>query len=566
MTTDTVNFVPADLDATQWKNLEPLYQDLLDRSIENAGDLERLILDRSELDAASNEAQAILYITMTCHTDDKAAKEGYLDFVRSVEPHLKTFGFELDKKISQSAHADELPSERYEVLLRDHRADVEIFREENVPLQTKDTELGQKFSELSGAMTVSFDGEERTMPQMGRYLETTDRSMREGAWRGIWTRRYQDKEALHGILDEMIALRHKVATNAGFDNYRDFMFKAKHRFDYTPEHCEAFHLAAEKVCVPVLRALHGERKELLGVDELRPWDVAVDVRGREPLQPFDTADQLVEKCSRGFHQMDERLGKLFDRMRDGTSLDLESRKGKAPGGYQYNRDRQRQPFIFMNAAGLHRDLETMVHESGHAFHSMLSETDPLVHYRHSPLEFAEVASMSMELMFYPYLGEFYNEEDCGRAKRGHLESLSAMLPWIATVDAFQHWMYLNPEHSHDERADCWNGLVSRFGGAVSWEGLEQYRSVGWQRQLHIFEVPFYYIEYGIAQLGALQMWLKSKKSEAEAIESYSRALKLGGSRPLPELFEAADLRFDFGPETVSELMDAVKEELATIPA
>ena len=451
-------------------------------------------------------------------------------------------------------------------MLRDLKADVDIFREENVPLSTRDTELGQKFSEVSGAMTVEFDGEERTMPQMGLYLEENDRSVRESAWRAVAERRFQDRETLDDILDQMIEVRHQMALNAGFENYRDFAFKAKHRFDYTPEDCAAFHDAVEQVCVPVLRSVHETRRTTLGLDELRPWDVAVDVHGRDPLRPFSDADQLVDQCSKGFHRMDERLGHLFDRLRDGSSLDLESRKGKSPGGYQYNRDRIRKPFIFMNAAGLHRDLETLIHEAGHAFHSMLSENDPLVHYRHAPIEFAEVASMSMELLYFPYLDEFYNEEQSNRARREQLESLSTMIPWIATIDAFQHWMYLNPKHSRDERAAYWNTLVDRFGGSITWDGLEQFRSVGWQRQLHIFEVPFYYIEYGIAQLGALQLWLNSRKSETGAIEDYMKAMTLGGSRPLPELFESAGLRFDFGLDTVRGLMEAVQTELDRLPA
>ncbi|UCD74250.1 MAG: M3 family oligoendopeptidase [Phycisphaerales bacterium] len=562
---DVTDFVPADLDAARWKNLQPLYQALLDRELACAGCLEALLLDRSELDAAVSEAQANLYINMTCHTDDEGIKQTYLDFVENVEPQVKRISFEIDRKIFSSPHTADLDQARYEVMLRNIRTDVELFRDENVPLQTEDTKLSQQYEEACGAMIVEFRGEQLTLPQMARFLEETDRQVCEEAWRGIAERRLEDAPRFDEIFDQMVKLRHRIAHNAGFDNYRDYIFKAMHRFDYTPGHCEAFHEAAEEVCVPLQRALNAERAKALGVDPLRPWDLNVDVQGRDPLRPFTQADDLIDKTSRLYHRMEPSLGEMFDRLRTGDCLDLETRKGKAPGGYQYHRDRSRRPFIFMNAAGLQRDLETMVHEAGHAFHSMLCAQDPLLAYRHAPIEFAEVASMSMELLAYPYLAEFYDEAEAARAKRQHLEQLAKMLPWIATIDAFQHWIYTHPNHTGEQRTEHWLELDDRFGPAVSWEGLEEHRASAWQRQLHLFSVPFYYIEYGIAQLGALGVWLQSKKDEKQAIENYRRALTLGGSRPLPELFAAAGLEFDFGPETMKRLMDAVQAELATLP-
>ena len=559
------DFVPADLDGSRWENLEPLYAALLERELKCSGCLEQLLLDRSELDAVGREAHASLYIKMTCHTEDEVAKQAFIDFVENVEPQLKTTGFALDKKIVECPHVGDLDTERYFVLLRDLAAEVELFREENVPLQTEDTKLGQQYSETCGAMMVTFKGEERTLPQMAKYLEETDRATREEAWRVVAERRVQDHEKMSDIFDKMLALRHEMAQNAGFDNYRDYAFKMRHRFDYTPADCEAFHRGAEEVCVPVYRALNAERATALGVDPLRPWDLGVDVKGRDPLRPFEGADELTAKTSKVFHRLDASLGAMFDTLRDGVSLDLESRKGKAPGGYQETLDRSRRPFIFMNAAGMQDDLETMIHEAGHAFHSILARNEPLLHYRHAPIEFCEVASMSMELMAHPYIDEFYDETGVARAKRGHLEMLARLLPWIATIDAYQHWLYTHPGHSREERTATWLELDGRFGSTVSWEGLELNRAMSWQRQLHLFEVPFYYIEYGIAQLGALQLWLKAKASEKDAIASYTAAMKLGGSRPLPELFKAAGLTFDFGPDTMKSLMDAVQEELAGLP-
>jgi len=560
------SFVPADLNAGDWESLEPYLQELLDRPINSAAELEKWLLDRSELEASISEAGADRYIQMTCHTEDEVAKKAFLEFVENIEPKFKPIGFELDRKYIACSHRSELDADRYHVLDRDTEADVAIFREENVPLETELSKLSQQFSEVSGAMTVEFDGEEKTMPQMATYIQKTDRSVREAAWRGIGDRRLKDVDRLNDIFDAMIKLRHQIATNAGYDNFRDYMFSKMHRFDYTPAHCEAFHTACEKAVVPVMRRLNNERKTELNVEALRPWDMAVDVKGREPLKPFETADELVDGTHRIFAKVEESLGKMFNRLREPGCLDLASRKGKAPGGYQYNRDRKRQPFIFMNAAGMQRDVETLLHEGGHAFHSILSEREPLLHYRHAPMEFAEVASMSMELTAHPYLTEFYAEEEATRAVREHLEGVVATLPWIATIDAFQHWIYTNPNHSRRDRKAKWIELTDRFGPAVDYTGLEDYRPNSWQRQLHLFEVPFYYIEYGIAQLGALQLWLQYKKNRSAAIENYRHALSLGGSKPLPELFATAGLRFNFAPEIVSTLLAEVENDLKTLPA
>lgn len=552
--------------ATDWSNLQPLYQELVDRPLRCEGCLKQLLLDRSAIDSAVQEAHANLYIAMTCHTNDAAKKKAYLDFVENVVPKLKTVSFELDKKIASSPHAGALDHDRYEVLLRDTKADVELFRPENVPLQTKETKLAQEFSETSGAMTVEFQGEERTLPQMGRFLEETDRAVREEAWALVAKRRLQDRDTLDGIYDKMLALRQEIAKNAGFDDYRGYIFKAKHRFDYTPEDCATFHQSVERVCVPLMRDLNIARGKALSVDPLRPWDLAVDIKGRGPLKPFSNADELTQKTSRVFHRLNPELGELFDTLKPGEDLDLESRKGKAPGGYQEQRQYSRRPFIFMNAVGLHRDLETMVHEAGHAFHSLYCKNDELINYRSSPLEFAEVASMSMELLTLEYLDEFYSPEEQARAARRQLEGLATMLPWIATIDAFQHWIYTHPGHTVAQRTEHWLSLDDRFGAKVSWQGLEPFRAASWQRQLHLFEVPFYYIEYGIAQLGALQMWLNYRKDRNAALAGYKKGLSLGGSRPLPELFQAAGIELRFDEQMMRTLIDAVQAELKRLPA
>ncbi|TVQ62021.1 MAG: M3 family oligoendopeptidase [Phycisphaerales bacterium] len=570
-------FVPADLDGASWSAVEPLVRALLAREVASPEAFESWLHDRSELEAACSESAAILYIAMTCHTHDEAKQGAYTAYISEVAPELKRAGFRLDERQVELADRFPLPAARFGVLDRDTRAEVELFREENVPLQTELDKLSQKYDQIAGAMTVEFDGQERTLPQMGRYQESTDRELRERAWRAVTDRRLQEREAIDAVFDEMIGLRHKVAQNAGFADYVGYAFRARRRFDYTPADCVAFHDAVAELVVPVVRDLDASRVSSLGVDRLRPWDLSVDVKGRSALEPFEDGKDLVTRTTRALERLDPRLAAMFRTLGDGSGsqgaeggacLDLDSRRGKAPGGYQYNRDRSRVPFIFMNAAGLHRDVETMVHEAGHAFHSMLAKEEPLLHYRHSPIEFAEVASMTMELLTMPYWDEYYNDpESLARAQRKQLEGAVGLLPWIATIDAYQHWLYANPGHTRAERTAHWLGLDGRFGHTVDWSTIEPARETQWQRQGHLFGSPFYYIEYGIAQLGALGLWLHSlEHGEASAIDRYMAALRLGGSKPLPELFEAAGLPFDFGKATIARLAERVADELAKLPA
>jgi oligoendopeptidase F len=583
LTTATVEFVPQNLDATRWENIEPLVNALRDRPVSSPAEFQRWLTDRSELDAACSESQATLYINMTCDTQNQEAQQAYTAYIETVAPLLKPASFALDQRQTELARQFPLSPERYEVLFRDTAAEVELFRPANVPIETDLAKLSQKYEQVCGDMTVEFDGKRQTLPMMGRYQEATDRAVREGAWKAVAERRFRDADTIDGILDQMIALRHKSALNAGFDNFVPYVFKQRRRFDYGVAHCRAFHEACEKIVVPFSRAIDKKRQQALGLSELRPWDLAVDVKGRAPLRPFNGGQELMARAVATFSLLDQRLGKMLMSLgtgaekqgcRDGASLDLDSREGKAPGGYQYMRDRSRKPFIFMNAAGLQRDVSTMLHEAGHAFHSMLSVDEPLVAYRHAPIEFCEVASMSMELLTMPYWGPvtkggggyYADDESLARARRQQLEKSVTLLPWIATIDAFQHWLYANPNHTREQRTAHWLELDARFGASVSWNGLEQYRKTAWHRQMHLFNMPFYYIEYGIAQLGALGLWLMSlEKGQQAAVEHYIRGLSLGGARPLPELFHAAGLPFDFGPEIVKRIVDRVAAELDKLP-
>jgi len=556
-------FIPAHANLGNWDDIEPLFDGLERRAeaCQSAKDFEKWLLDWSELSAAVDQESSCRYIAMTCHTDNEQAKSAYLYFVENIEPQLKPRQFRLAQIFVNHRFRNQLPTPRFEVFDRDTKLHVELFRPENVPLETEEAKLGQKYQELSGSLTVQFQGQERTLPQMARFLEEPDRQVRQQAWELVANRRLQEANNFDDIFDKMLALREQIAANAGFKSYLDYAFRARGRFDYTPQDCRNFHDAIASEVVPLLRQLQSERKAKLKVDSLRPWDLAVDPLNRPPLRPFENVDQMVGKTQHIFDRLDGGLAGGFKQMRDYRLLDLENRKGKAPGGYQSTLSEARLPFIFMNSVGLQRDVDTMLHEAGHAFHALATREEDLYGYRSAPIEFCEVASMSMELLGSQFLEEFYSADDANRARRKHLEGIVDVFPWIATVDAFQHWIYTHPGHSRAERADAWLALMDRFGGDVDWSGYESARANLWHRQLHIFLHPFYYVEYGIAQLGALQVWSNSKRDSARALAQYQQGLALGGSRPLPELFSAAGCKFDFSRDTVKPLIEMVRSEL-----
>src|SRR6266581_6131183 len=559
-------FVPKAVDLGDWSQISPLFDRLETRGPQcvAAADLESWLVDWSELSAALDEESARRYIAMTCHTEDAEAEKAYLQFVQEIEPEVKPRQFKLAQIYVGHSLRPKLSKSRYEVFDRDTKVHVELFRPENVPLETEETRLAQQYQKLSGSLTVQFQGEEKTLVQMGRYLEETDRALRQEAWHLVANRRLQEAEKFEEIFEKLIQLRQQIARNADFDNYRDYAFRKMGRFDYSPDDCLRFHEAVEAEVMPVARELQAERRRQLGLPKLRPWDLAVDPLNRPPLRPFDQVDQMVSRTQRIFDHLDRDLAGGFQRMDQLHLLDLANRKGKAPGGYQSTLAEARLPFIFMNAVGLQRDVETILHEAGHAFHALATRGEDLYAYRSAPIEFCEVASMSMELLGNEFLEEFYAAPEANRARRTHLEGIVNIFPWIATVDAFQHWIYTHPGHQRAERTAAWLELMERFGGEVDWRGHEAARANLWHRQLHIFIHAFYYIEYGIAQLGALQVWANSRKNKAGALNDYKRALELGGSRRLPELFARAGCRFEFSRKTMGPLVELVRGELAQL--
>ena len=558
--------VPKQIDLGDWKQIAPLFDEVEKKlaSAKSVSDLEDALLAWSELSAALDEESSKRYIAMTCHTDSAEAEKAYLQFIENVEPQTKPRQFKLEQTYLAQPLRAELPKRRYEVFDRDTKQRVDLFRPENVALETDEAKFGQQYQKLSGALTVQFRGEEKTLIQMGKYQEEPDRPLRQEAWQLVAKRRLEERENFEDIFDDLVKLRGQIAANAGFANYRDYAFKLRGRFDYTPEDCFAFHDAIEKEVMPLLRELESVRRAQLKLPALRPWDLAVDPLNRAALKPFEKVEQMVVSTQRVFDRIDGGLAGGFRGMQEKRLLDLDNRKGKAPGGYQSTLAESRLPFIFMNAVGLQRDVETILHEAGHAFHALATRDEPLYAYRGSPIEFCEVASMSMELLGNEFLEEFYSAPDANRARRTHLEGIVGIFPWIATVDAFQHWIYTHPNHTRSERSAAWLALMDRFGGDVDWSGHEETRANLWHKQLHIFLYPFYYIEYGIAQLGALGIWRRALTDRPGAVAAYLRALALGGSHPLPELFQAADLPFGFHEAAIIPLMDAVRAELDTL--
>ncbi|OYU96807.1 MAG: oligoendopeptidase F [Bacteroidetes bacterium B1(2017)] len=555
-------FLADKLKITSWEVLEPYFSQLVNREINSKAELETWLKHRSELEAFVSEDLAWRYVRMTCDTNNKTLEEAYLFFVSEIEPQISPITDALNKKLIACPFVAELDQQKYFIYLRGLKKEIELFREENIPLMAQIAAESQKYGSILGSMSVEMEGKELTLQQAANYLKSTDRNLREEAFKKINEKRAAHTEELDNLFDTLIKLRHQVALNAGFANFRDYMFAAMGRFDYTPKDCFNFHEAIQKQVLPLVKDFNLKRQAALGFT-LRPWDMEVDVENKPALEPFTSGADLLEKTIKCFAKVDDYFAYCIKTMDDMNRLDLESRKGKAPGGYNYPMAETNVPFIFMNAASSTRDVETMVHEGGHAVHSFLSKDLELSSFKNCPSEVAELASMSMELISYEGQDEFYPDpNDFKRAKEEHLEGIIKILPWIATIDKFQHWIYENPTHTAQERKEYWMKLSKDFGtGTVNWEGYEHFQAYTWQKQLHLFEVPFYYIEYGMAQLGALSVWRNYLGNKAKAIEQYKSALSLGYTKSIGEIYETAGIKFDFSEEYIKSLMEFVSSEL-----
>lgn len=557
------HFIPQDFALTNRETLEPYFKNLLERTINSKEEMEKWLKDQSELEALINEDACWRQIKMTCDTENKALEEAFNFFFMEIQPKIQPYSDALNKKLVNHPLAKELDTPKYFTYLRSVKKSIELFREENIPLQAELAVLQQQYGVTTGKMMVTVDGQEYTLQQAAKFLESHDRNKREEVYRKIQDRRLEDTETLNNLYNQLVQKRNQEALNAGFKNYRDYRFKELGRFDYTKEDCYQFHDAVKLHVLPLVNEIYKKNKQKLGLDQLRPWDIDAEPEGTSPLHPFKTSDELVNKSIECFNKLRPFFGDCLKKMNELKHLDLESRKGKAPGGYNCPLAESGAPFIFMNAAGQMHDVTTMVHEGGHAIHSFLAHPLELNGFKEYPMEIAEVASMSMELFSMDYWETFFDTaEDLKRAKEHQLERVITIFPWIAIIDKFQHWIYETPAHTNEQRTAKWNEILKEFqDDVIDYSGLENYRSNAWQRQLHLFEVPFYYIEYGIAQLGAIGMWMQYKQNPQQALDNYCSALALGGTKTLPQLFDAAGLQFDFSPEKIKGLMEFVKGEM-----
>lgn len=563
------SFIPEGFRIDSAESVIALFDQLLNRSINHVEDFKHWLKDASDLESHISEDMAWRYIRMTCDTKNKDHESRYLQFVQEIQPQLAPLEDQLNRKIAECPFTQELENESnpqstaHRIYFRGVRKAIEIFREENIEIQSELSTLAQEYSSVQGSMSIDWNGEEITLQKASNFLLEPDRDLREKAWMSIQQRRAQDTEKLEAIFDQMVAKRHQMAVNAGFDNYRDYMFVALGRYDYTAQDCKDFHKAIEEHVVPLAKKVAQKRKDHMKLEVLKPWDTSVDPLNRPALKPFSDGKDLLEKGIKNLEQLDTFFSQCLTTMKEKGLLDLDSRVGKAPGGYNYPLAETNMPFIFMNATGNLRDVETLVHEAGHAIHSFLMAPLSLNAFKNTPSEVAELASMSMELLSMEGWQHYFDSsEDLQRAKMEQIEGVINTLPWIATVDAFQHWIYENPNHNRVERMNAWNQIQERFGtGVVDYTGLEFAKNHAWHRQLHIFEVPFYYIEYGIAQLGAIGIWKNYvEKSRNEALAGYTNFMKLGYTQSIPDIYSAAGVRFDFSPQYVSSLMNFVESQ------
>ncbi len=558
-------FVKNDLIIT-WENIEPYYQSLLNDSIESLNNLYGWLKKRSELEAILEEDFAWRYIRMTCNTTDENHQKDFEYFATEIEPKLSEYSNQLNEKFLSCEFIDQLDQSTYGIYIRSLKTQIEIFRQENIPLNMELQVEQQKFGAIVGTMSIEHDGKEYTLEQASNFLKNTDREIRKVVYEKIQQRRIQNKAELDELFSKLVKIRHQVAVNAGFENYRDYMFKALGRFDYTAEDCFNFHNAIEKEVVPLLKSLSEKRRSKMQLDVLKPFDTEVDVSGKAALIPFNGPDDLLNKTILCFDKLHPYFGEKLKTMKEHKLIDLESRKGKAPGGYNYPLAESAAPFIFMNSANAMRDLTTMVHEGGHAVHTFLSNHLEINDFKRVPSEVAEVASMSMELISMKHWNVFFeNEDNLLRAKEEQLKDCLKTLPWVATIDAFQHWIYTHPNHTIKEREQAWEECFDRFGSNfVNWEGYEEFKLNLWQKQLHLFEVPFYYIEYAIAQLAAIAIFKNFKSDESKALNQYMDALKLGYTKSIPEIYSTAGISFDFSQTYIHSLIDFIKEELESL--
>lgn len=562
------NYLPSRFKLTVWERLQPFYEELLQRQLFSLKELEDWLLDRSELDAFVSESFAWRYINISSDSHNKQAQESYQYAIQELSPRIADYTFKLNSKLVNHPLRDQLDPTRFGIYLRAIKNLVELFREENVDLETQVQLESKQHGKIFSEMTVGINEVHLTLQKASALLEEPDRNYREDVYHKINKRILQDASNLENLYDNLLDKRHQIAVNAGFDNFRDYRFRKLGRFDYTPAECTDFHDSIRDEILPLVDQLYAYRKEDLGLDSLRPWDLHVDTSGLKPLRPFKNMEDLVQKASICLQRVHPQFGDVLRQMREMGHLDLDSRPGKRPGGYNMPLLLTGVPFIFMNASRSLGDMRTLLHECGHAVHSYLTRDLPLSFTRRVPSEVAELAAMSMELLTMDHWDVFFDDKEAlRRARLQQLENVLKVLPWIATIDKFQHWVYTHPKHTQAERTQTWLEYFREFNSShIDHGGLEDYEAHLWHKQLHLFEVPFYYIEYGIAQLGAIAIWQQYRQHPARTVERYRTALRLGYTRSIREIYDAAGIEFNFSRSYINQLGQFIKGEIDALLA
>lgn len=565
---DTLPATAEEFSAWTWPRIAPCYDDLLAREL-TAANVEQWLTDWTRISALLDEVNTRYTIATTVNTADEETDRRYKVYLDEIVPPM----LEAEQKTKEKLLASGLEPAGFAMPLRKLRADAALYREANLPLLSEARKQILEYEQVAGARMVEWEGETIPLTQISPILEDPDRARRERAWRTRSARILDDTPALTDLWRRMVGTRARIAANAGFDSYRSYRWQQMYRFDYTPDDTKRFHAAIEEVVVPAARRLNAKRREQLGVPALRPWDIDVDPTGREPLHPYATIGELETKTSNIFHAVDTELGGYFDIMRREGLLDLDSRKNKAPGGYSLSYTVTRRPFIFTNSVGTHDDVQTLLHEGGHAFHSFEVAPLPYLQQRSeqmTPIEFAEVASMGMELLAAPYLttehGGFYTPRQAARARVDTLRAIIIFWPYMAMIDALQHWIYEHQDEAADLARcdDYWATLEDRFRPDLDWSGLDVEKRTFWHRQGHVFADPLYYIEYGVAQLGAVQLFGNAQRDQAATVAAYRRALALGATVTLPELYAAAGIRFAFDTDTLRAGVELIERTIADL--
>jgi len=550
-----------------WDEIQPIYDHLADQQLEESN-LTSWMSGWSDLRKLVDERYARLALAAELDTTDEAAEKAFHGFLEEIYPQAQA----ADQKLKEKLLASGLEPEGMEIILKKMRTEAALFREENLPLMTEESKLGTQYSKILGAQTVDWQGEELTLTQVKSALLTTDRDVRKELWELTSTRQLADRKAINDLWVKFMGIRAELAVNAGYEDYRSFRWLQRLRLDYTPEDSKRFLAAIKQVAVPAATRVYQRYANRLGVDSIRPWDLLNNQTTFHlpAIQAFETEEEFISRVGAILNKLDPVLGGYFDTMRESKLLDLMNRKGKGPGGFCTSFATVGLPFIFMNAVGRGSDLRVLFHESGHAFHVFERVHLPYHHQWRPGLEFAEVASTTMELLAEPYLGReqggFLSVEDAAVTRLLNLEEKLLFWPYMAVVVDFQHWVYENHQLGMDPAAcdQKWSALIDQYMPAINWEGYEDVKETGWHRKLHIHQAPFYYIEYGLASLGAFQIMIKAKQDQTGALADYRQALALGGTVSLPDLYRSAGAELSFDAAALGEIVDLIEKDLAEL--